>query len=533
MSRWVALRLAFDLACFALSALAESAARWLGLQPSGRSKVAASGRVAVIGGGIAGCGACWALQKSQFEVEVFEAAETLGGNAKTFLWPDGRRTGLSVLAWPSEYFHNYTALLSQLGVEHETVDLGFHVRDPEGRDFRHGDESSSLMQHHKTGIARWERMVRVARAVNHVFNGFPSRKSLYDLNLLNPLNVMPLRWLSILFGVSRECWDNVIVPVYASTFLTIELDMVPSIILPIMSDIVPLSRPASLRSWKVDSSVVFSKMFQESSARVHLNTPIKQTSQDRVTQKWTVETMSGTKYSGFDRIIFASSAKNVADSTGVLPPCFRNLFSHIRYTQETDRSMHEGRVHSDPGIFPPDLVDPKHTSASGYNILRDTANFISVHRRPDGSSAFTNTFVLSSWIPSLVHEGNTTPRLVTYDGLANSQCSADQANAKHPDASLASGTVVNDWNHPVLNPVSLACQYLLRFIQGRRGVYFCGSLATPGNGHDLSLCSGFAVAVAVGAKFPFEDSALCRSDLKKLSGLMGLAGEKEAAPVPP
>lgn len=112
-------------------------------------------------------------------------------------------------------------------------------------------------------------------------------------------------------------------------------------------------------------------------------------------------------------------------------------------------------------------------------------------------------------------------------------CRMCSAFSMHPDASLASGTVVNDWNHPVLNPVSLACQYLLRFIQGRRGVYFCGSLATPGNGHDLSLCSGFAVAVAVGAKFPFEDSALCRSDLKKLSGLMGLAGEKEAAPVPP
>jgi hypothetical protein len=29
---------------------------------------------------------------------------------------------------------------------------------------------------------------------------------------------------------------------------------------------------------------------------------------------------------------------------------------------------------------------------------------------------------------------------------------------------------------------------LLRLVQGQHGVYFCGSMATPGNGHDLSLC---------------------------------------------
>lgn len=52
-------------------------------------------RVAVIGGGIAGCGAAWALKQSGHEVVLYEERETLGGNAKTFTWdsPGNPTTG--------------------------------------------------------------------------------------------------------------------------------------------------------------------------------------------------------------------------------------------------------------------------------------------------------------------------------------------------------------------------------------------------------------------------------------------------------
>ena len=101
----------------------------------------------------------------------------------------------------------------------------------------------------------------------------------------------------------------------------------------------------------------------------------------------------------------------------------------------------------------------------------------------------------------------------------------DSDTASNLKAELIRGTVHNDWNHPILNPVSLACQFLLRFVQGYNGVYFCGSLATPGNGHDLSFLSGLAIARAIGAAFPFADSSLCTSDLAKLEKLMGLRQE--------
>lgn len=67
-------------------------------------------RVGIIGGGIGGVGAAWALKRGGCEhVTIFEKRDTIGGNAKVFPWPTtpSVTTGLSVLAWPDAYFHNY------------------------------------------------------------------------------------------------------------------------------------------------------------------------------------------------------------------------------------------------------------------------------------------------------------------------------------------------------------------------------------------------------------------------------------------
>jgi predicted NAD/FAD-binding protein len=97
----------------------------------------------------------------------------------------------------------------------------------------------------------------------------------------------------------------------------------------------------------------------------------------------------------------------------------------------------------------------------------------------------------------------------------------DARDPDGPDAHAA-GDVANDENHPHLSLCNLAAAQLLRTAQGRRGLYFCGSYATPGNGHDLSLCSGLAVASALGARYPFADDEGAAADFARLRRLMGV-----------
>jgi hypothetical protein len=470
------------------------------------------GKIAVIGSGIAGSGAAWALSQDNFEVHVFESAGAVGGNAKTFVWPDGQRTGLSVLAWPEEYFHNYQALLSRLNIMHKNVKLGFHIRNASGEDFVQGNMQSSPLWHkHKSSIQRWEWMLYFVRSINKLFNCCPRRKSLYRMNMLNPLNLVPLRWLSILFGVTRGCWDDIIVPMYASTFLTVKLDNIPAVILPIISDIIPLTEPAVLRSWEQNSTFVFEAMLKD--VKVHLNESVVRVEQDTTTSLWTINQ----QFEGFDRVVFASNAKNVRECRHVLPNWLRMIFYNITYTLEEDDSMEVGHIHSDDSIFPYPSDNNMSLETKG-DVTRESlccsaANFIQSRvNSTTGQIEYTNTFILSSWIPALAGQ-RTLPRLVTYGG----------GDSIVPKKSKQFDKVHNYWNHPSLSPIILGVQYLLRYVQGRNGVFFCGSLATPGNGHDLSFCSGLAVAHAIGAKYPFADEkSQCKEDFHLLRKLMGL-----------
>mmetsp|Transcript_37154 Transcript_37154/g.51280 ORF Transcript_37154/g.51280 Transcript_37154/m.51280 type:complete len:248 (-) Transcript_37154:65-808(-) len=43
-------------------------------------------KIAVIGGGIAGCSTAWSLSRSGFDVVLYESRNSLGGNAKTHNW---------------------------------------------------------------------------------------------------------------------------------------------------------------------------------------------------------------------------------------------------------------------------------------------------------------------------------------------------------------------------------------------------------------------------------------------------------------
>ena len=208
----------------------------------------ASPRVAVIGGGIAGCGAAWALRRSGFAVTLYEARQSVSGNARTFDWtfPDGSvvKSCCSVTAWPPLFYKNYTALLSELGVEtvHQPLSWFLNSKVDGAVGTLWGADPTpyegSLRNVLKRDFDIYGRVVRFSDACCNLFTcrWAPWRRndtpSMYDshtgVGLLNPMNVVPLYSMFRAMGGSELWWQVVFTPYYTASFLVDELRPFPA-----------------------------------------------------------------------------------------------------------------------------------------------------------------------------------------------------------------------------------------------------------------------------------------------------------------
>lgn len=136
---WMSVRWVVQLVGYFVPPLGHWLAAWLPVSVPGLAgatpipSATANGtkaRVAVIGGGIAGSGATYTLTESGYDVTLFEARETLCGNARSWDWDVNGRTATScvaVTAWPAILYKNYTALLKKLDVKTAPMPLSWFL----------------------------------------------------------------------------------------------------------------------------------------------------------------------------------------------------------------------------------------------------------------------------------------------------------------------------------------------------------------------------------------------------------------------
>lgn len=611
-------------------------------------------RVAVIGGGIAGSGAAWALARSgACDVTLYEPRSVLGGNAKTHLWtplgttaaaaaaatatetpasarpgrgkaakaaarvgsaldgeqpqqqesqpkqgygganppnqpPEAVRTGLSVLAWPAQFFRTYGALLRLLRIP--TVPVVPHflvaVDDPASPPHRpgaaktwcHGDANAVW----RDDMHRWDRAVSEVRRVNNAcvaferavawcLPGFVSRRvglagsdtsgagcggcpfdkkkksagkaphkakgvSLYEVCVFNPLNVVPARFLCRWgFGMSDAFWRTVVVPVYSSSFLTARLDALPAAILPTIDAIISVGTAnplRELRTWQGSSKDVFDVMANEIRAAGRIACGVN-ISEVRVVRGYfgqesdAVAVTAAGVVQYVDRVVFACPAPVVDAVTRGCPvlrsrlhnPLFRFVVPRVRYENERDANFARGVVHRDRTVLPDGAIRAEITT-------KRLSNYVRVHGNPQRGN-IENTFVLGTWVPAAVaatRDARSIPDFyVTYNGQEGvaAVMGAGTADDADGERSLAVGTVDNAFAHPQFTPSQLALSFGVAALQGRGSAYYCGNYTTPGNGHDLSLLSGFCVASAIigGGYYPLPASAFendaARSDAQR------------------
>ncbi len=431
-------------------------------------------KIGVIGGGIAGVGAAWALERAGYEVDLFEKTSAIGGNAKTFRWKteDGDvESPLLVVAWPQMYYHNYELLLEELGVGITTLPISYFIQTPDGHFCQ--DEQTAMAKRFAPEFRRWKRLVSFVSKVNSVFLPSKTHESLYHFSYFNPLNLIPLYGLARLFGISKAFWEQVFVPIHCASFITTSMKGVPAVILPLLESIVPLDQPTQMGTWVGVPRDVFDRMTESFRERVHTDHEITRVS--GAPGSFVITDKQGRSYH-VDKVVFACDSSSVLQALESPTWLQRFLLGNAQYVDDVDPTFAKFTVHSDTNVLP-----EKHRKRilSGFNTYSEI----------DPTGALECTFVISAQNPNIKDAG--VPMLVTF----NSRKAIDKVQKRI------------DLPHPThtVSLRNLLIMTMVRHLQGKNGLYYCGTFTTPEGGHDLSFMSGLVAAHALGAPYPFEE----------------------------
>jgi predicted NAD/FAD-binding protein len=447
-------------------------------------------KIGVVGGGIAGVGAAWSLHRAGYEVEIFEKGPALGGNAKTFRWSvDGAHADspLLVVAWPQMYYHNYELLLNELGVGIGTLPISYFVQTPDGHFCQDGQ--TAIQQRFAGEFRRWKKLVAFVGKVNDFFLPKNKHDSLYHFSYFNPLNLIPLYWMARLFGISSEFWDTIFVPIHCASFITTSMRGVPAVILPLLESIVPLEEPTEMGTWVGAPRQVFDRMTAGIADRVHTDHEI--TSVKQSGGRFVIADAKGRNYDA-DEVVFACDATSVLQALESPSWLQRLLLGKAQYVDDVDPTFSSFVVHSDTSILP---------ALHRQRILSDFNTYSEINE----AGELECTFVISAQNPSTKDKG--VPMLVTF-------------NAKRPIERVQKRIELPHPTHTV-SLRNLIIMSMMRHLQGKGGIHYCGTFTTPEGGHDLSFMSGLVVAHAIGAEYPFSrDNSNATADFEQMQKMM-------------
>ncbi|MFZ1863647.1 MAG: FAD-dependent oxidoreductase [Polyangiales bacterium] len=451
--------------------------------------------IGIIGGGIAGVGAAWSLHRAGYEVELFEKGPALGGNAKTFRWPlEGggyAESPLLVVAWPQMYYHNYERLLQELGVGIETLPISYFVQTPNGHFCQDGQ--TALHRRFAVQFRRWKKLVRFVTRVNGLFLRKNRHDSLYHFSYFNPLNFIPLYWLARVFGISSEFWDTIFVPIHCASFITTSMRGVPAVILPLLESIVPLEEPTQMGTWDGAPRQVFDRMTAAFSDHVHTDHEVT-----RVRERggrFVVEDKKSRSYE-VDEVVFACDADSALSSIESPSWLQRLLLGGAQYVDDVDPTFSKFVIHSDTSILPESHRERILSEFNTYSEITD-------------AGSLECTFVISAQNPSTKDKG--IPMLVTFNSDKDLGAVQKRIDLPHPTHTMSLR--------------NLLIMSMMRFLQGKRGMYYCGTFTTPEGGHDLSFMSGLVAAHAIGAPYPLpRDNPDAIADFNQMQRMMLRAG---------
>ena len=436
-------------------------------------------RIAIIGSGISGLGAAFAL-KDVADVSVFEARERAGGHAHTVTVEHlgvQVRVDVGFIVYNGDNYPNLTGLLDALGVQTEESDMSFAVSNPDGFEWA---STMRGMFARKRNLLR-PRFHRFWRTILR-FNDLAREELKAGLIGSESLGV----WLKQR-GFSDDFKTNYILPMGGAIWSTPPAEMLdyPALSFFRFFDnhrLMHAERP-KWRTVSGGSQAYVSRLEAALGPRLRLNTGVRQVSPAGDGVKLVLE--DGTE-DIFDEVILAVHSDTALD---LLSDDFdeqKFLLNSVHY--RPNRII----LHRDPSYMP-----RRRAAWASWNVLHDQS-------APD-------SICLTYWMNRLQNLPDSLPLFVTLN----------------PKVPPAPEMIFKDFtfDHPQFDGAAEAAVRSLERIQGDRGLWMAGAWMGAGF-HEDGLKSGLRAALSLGGQVPWapENVALAerrtvRPDVTRKAGL--------------
>jgi uncharacterized protein len=428
-------------------------------------------RIAIVGSGISGLGAAWALFRNN-EITVFEADNRIGGHSNTVdvetsHGPLAVDTGFIV--YNEVTYPNLTRLFSSLGVSTEPSDMSFAFSLD--RQFEYGASLSGVLA--EPGNLLSPRFIRMLREINR----FRRIGTTFEPEAGENIGELLER-----YGFSQGFLDDYLYPMTGAIWSARRSDMSKfpaASFLRFLANhgLIEIVRRPQWRTVTGGSRSYLNRLVRPFADRIRTSSPVGRIV--RVGGEVLVE--ANGQAQSFDQIILATHPDQALAILGEdATDTERALLGAIRY--ESNVAV----LHSDPSLMP-----RNRRVWSSWNAMAEDAS-----RRHQVAS-------VTYWMNRLQNLDPSYPLFVSLNPLREPD--PDQVHARFTYA------------HPQFDTEAVAAQQRLAAIQGLSNTWFAGAYLGYGF-HEDGLQSGLNVAAALGSPAPWHGTFEPVSSAPSLSG---------------
>ena len=308
-------------------------------------------RIAIVGGGVSGLGAAWALDQhpDRFDFRLFEARDQVGGNAVTADMPqdDGSTIpfDIAVTACIPSIYHHIVLLLDRFGIDLFETRFSYSVRY-QGQVYAH-DFDSEIREELRDEIAKFQRLLRRL----HWF-GALTRSQSKLLNALNPFTYISMRTVLNLGGFSDDFRYKVLKPMFVNFVLATNVFDMPAALFSRYLEFFDIETSTPMQTWDQGTRRIYEHLTAGFRDKIYLSRPVRKVY--RRASGVEIEDEDGVRET-FDEVIFACNANQtlmILDKPTMLE---RYILSSIRYESELHN---HAVVHSDASVLPDNAVKP-------------------------------------------------------------------------------------------------------------------------------------------------------------------------------